>query len=157
MKTIKHVHIVTFSILLVMASCQQGVKETTPYGIIPPGDSAVLFAPGIISTGMASRDMAISPDGNEIYFLSTLVDEDGVAGDQDIWYVEKHGLEWSDPINPGPPINSEDAEYFPSLTRHGDMYFSRAEQGSQVNRLYRSRWVDGGFLWWCGLLHQLPG
>lgn len=34
----------------------------------PPGDSAEVFAPGIVSTGMNERDLAISPEGDEIYF-----------------------------------------------------------------------------------------
>ncbi len=33
-----------------------------------PGDSSLLFAPGIISTGAGDRDIAITPDGEEIYF-----------------------------------------------------------------------------------------
>ncbi len=33
-----------------------------------PGDSAELFAPGVVSTSLISRDMAIMPDGKEIYF-----------------------------------------------------------------------------------------
>ncbi len=34
----------------------------------PPGTKAELFAPGIISTGMYTRDIAITPDLKEIYF-----------------------------------------------------------------------------------------
>jgi WD40-like Beta Propeller Repeat len=37
-------------------------------GQAPPRDSAELFAPGIVSTGMFTRDIAITPDGSEIYF-----------------------------------------------------------------------------------------
>ena len=33
-----------------------------------PGLSPELFAPNIISNGLANRDVAISPDGNEMYF-----------------------------------------------------------------------------------------
>ena len=33
-----------------------------------PGDTAKIFAPGIVSTGMYERDIAISPGGDEIYF-----------------------------------------------------------------------------------------
>jgi len=33
-----------------------------------PGLSPELFAPGIISNGLANRDVAISPDGKEMYF-----------------------------------------------------------------------------------------
>lgn len=38
------------------------------FGLTPPGMNAEIFAPGIISTGMSTRDIAITPDGNEIYF-----------------------------------------------------------------------------------------
>ena len=70
--------------MLLTISCQNGEKAAITSGKIPPGltgdylgqsvpgDSAVLFAPGIISTGLANRDVAISPDGNEIYIGVTL-------------------------------------------------------------------------------------
>ena len=34
----------------------------------PPGAEAAVFAPGIVSTGMYERDIAISADGSEIYW-----------------------------------------------------------------------------------------
>jgi hypothetical protein len=34
----------------------------------PPGDTPRLFAPGIVSTGLLDRDIAMLPDGSEIYF-----------------------------------------------------------------------------------------
>ena len=37
-------------------------------GQSPPGRRAELFAPGIVSTGMHTRDVAMTPDGQEIYF-----------------------------------------------------------------------------------------
>lgn len=47
-------------------SCE---KESSKYlGQLTPGDIPVIFAPGIISTGLYERDMAISPDGDEFYF-----------------------------------------------------------------------------------------
>jgi hypothetical protein len=40
-----------------------------PYlGQVLPDSVPELFAPGVVSTGMFTRDMAISPDGKEIYF-----------------------------------------------------------------------------------------
>ena len=39
-----------------------------PYlGQMPPGNDAVLFAPGVISDGFNNRDIAMMPDGSEIY------------------------------------------------------------------------------------------
>jgi hypothetical protein len=44
-------------------------SQTGPYlGQTPPGMEAKLFAPGIVNTGMFTRDIAMTPDGNEIYF-----------------------------------------------------------------------------------------
>ncbi len=37
-----------------------------------PGSEPELFAPGIISTGMFTRDIAMTPDGGEIYFTAVL-------------------------------------------------------------------------------------
>ena len=34
----------------------------------PPGDTPRLFAPGVVSTGLLDRDIAMLPDGSEIYF-----------------------------------------------------------------------------------------
>ena len=34
----------------------------------PPAAGAELFAPGIVTSGMYTRDMAITPDGDEMYF-----------------------------------------------------------------------------------------
>lgn len=42
---------------------------TGPYlGQTPPGDEPRLFAPGIVNTGLYTRDVAMVPDGSEIYF-----------------------------------------------------------------------------------------
>jgi len=38
------------------------------FGQTPPVDSAILFAPGIVSTGMNERDLTITPDGKELFF-----------------------------------------------------------------------------------------
>lgn len=34
----------------------------------PPGRTPELFGPGVVSTGLPERDLAVTPDGNEIYF-----------------------------------------------------------------------------------------
>jgi hypothetical protein len=42
---------------------------TGPYlGQTPPGSDPVLFAPGIVNTGLYTRDVAMIPDGSEIYY-----------------------------------------------------------------------------------------
>ena len=156
-----------------------------------------LFAPGIVSTGMFTRDVAIGPqgkelyfcvsianytystilysreekgrwtepeivpfsggpgvmdfepafsaDGSRLYFLSTRPDGDEDPGDQDIWYVERQEGGWGEPINPGPPVNTDGGEFFPSLTQDGSLYFSRNAPGSGLNQIFRSRMIEGVF------------
>ena len=41
-------------------------------GQTPPGVEAKLFAPGIVATGMNTRDIAMTPDGNELYFCVSI-------------------------------------------------------------------------------------
>jgi len=58
-----------------------------------PEDSAVLFAPGIVSTGITERDFAITPDGNEIFFTRTI----GRFNYSVIYHVIRKDNEWSEP------------------------------------------------------------
>ncbi len=41
-------------------------------GQILPGAGPELFAPGIVSTGLFTRDIAMTPDGREIYFTTVI-------------------------------------------------------------------------------------
>ncbi len=165
-----------------------------------PGKEAELFAPGVVSTGMYNRDIAIMPDGSEIYFgvvlgrydltaivvtkrvngkwsepevtefsnnpewfdLEPCISPDGQKlfflsnrpdtangefkkGDEDIWVMDRVEDGWSEPYNLGPPVNSNDEEYFPSVTNDGTIYFTRQEKGSPIGFIYRSRLKNGKY------------
>jgi hypothetical protein len=204
------ISLISLAAILVMAAaaCTSGPDKNnseSPFPVLSgpylggpmPDTLPQLFAPGVVSTGMFTRDVAISPDGKEIYycvaignytyatilytreingkwtapeivpfsggpgvfdfepafspdgsrlyFLSTRPDGDEDPGDQDIWYVERSPQGWGEPINPGPPINTDGGEFFPSLTRDGTLYFTRNEAGSGLNQVFRSRLVDDKF------------
>ena len=162
-----------------------------------PGPEPQLFAPGIISTGCTTRDVAITPDGDELYFcqvigrfrytaimvsrrvdgrltppevapfsrdprwlhLEPALSPDGKklfflsnrpetgdeAEDNDIWVVERTTEGWAEPYNLGPPVNTDGAEFFPSLTTDGTLYFCRTAPDSRSHSLFRSRLVDGAY------------
>jgi hypothetical protein len=95
--------------------------------------------------GVMDFEPAFAPGGNRLYFLSNRPDGDEAAGDQDIWYVDRTPEGWGQPVNPGPPVNTDGGEFFPSLTGDGTLFFTRNEKGSNLNRIFRSRWVDGEF------------
>lgn len=51
-----------------------------PYlGQEPPGDAPRIFAPGLVSTGLYERDVAMMPDGRELYFSVVLGNHDRSA------------------------------------------------------------------------------
>lgn len=89
-------------------------------------------------------EAAFSPDGRRLYFVS---DRPRAAGgdarDTDIWYLERTESGWSEPHNPGPPLNTDGNEFYPSLALNGTIYFTADYDGS--DDLYRARWVGGAF------------
>jgi hypothetical protein len=80
MKTIKQLSVALVVVIFILAwafasaGCRPPSKDSFPalsgpyLGQIQPGPEPALFAPGIISTGMYERDMAVTPDGKEIYY-----------------------------------------------------------------------------------------
>lgn len=89
----------------------------------------------------------LSKDGNRLYFASNRPKStrDSRGSDFDIWYVErkdKNG-EWSDPINVGDRVNSENDEFFPSVADNGNLYFTMdVESGLGKDDIYYCIW-DG--------------
>ena len=91
-----------------------------------------------------------SPDGNRIYYNSNRpCNPTGEPEpDENIWYVERTGNGWSDPINPGPPLNSDNDDFLPTVSAKGNLYFIRIsieESGGPIIDVYRSSIVDGQF------------
>jgi len=86
-----------------------------------------------------------SYDGNKILFRSTrpLEGNGEPRASTDIWIVEREGKGWGEPINPGPPINSEKNDLYPTISRSGDLYFaSNRDEGWDI---YISKHTEGRF------------
>ncbi len=64
---------------------------------------------------------AFSPDGRRIYFSANFEDSHGKA---DLYYCQRTGTGWSEPINLGSQINSAHSELFPFIHADGALYFS---------------------------------
>ena len=94
-------------------------------------------------------DPFVTADGNRIYFCSNRpISGKGKPEDNfDIWYVDRIESGWSNPVNMGPPINSNKHDFYPSLTKDGTMYFqSRREGGIGGSDIYFSKLIDGKYL-----------
>ncbi|MEO1654087.1 MAG: ankyrin repeat domain-containing protein [Bacteroidota bacterium] len=71
------------------------------------------------------NDPFLSNDENRLYFISKrALDGQGDLKDVDIWYVQREGESWSEPINIGVNINTSGNEYYISLTNTGTLYFA---------------------------------
>ncbi|MGD8305370.1 MAG: hypothetical protein PVF17_01830 [Ignavibacteria bacterium] len=193
--------IFTYIVLITIVFIQCAEKSKFPelkgsyLGQTPPGMVPELFAPNVISTSLFTRDLTMTPDGEEIYFsvsmfgynliyftklvdgiwtepqpasfisnydymyyephilsdgmkmffLSNMVDQDSVNGDEDIWVVDRMDDSWGEPYNLGEPVNTEDGEFYPSTTKSGTLYFTRQKAGDPIGFIYRSRLENGKY------------
>jgi hypothetical protein len=72
----KTIFTLTLITLLNLLLAQNAINSNASFPVLkgpylgqkPPGLTPEIFAPGIISNGLPNRDVAISPDGNEMYF-----------------------------------------------------------------------------------------
>jgi hypothetical protein len=89
---------------------------------------------------------AFSPDGQKLYFSSNRPLNGTTAKDFDIWVTEKRGNQWQEPRNLGLPINTPMDEYYPSITRSGNLYFTAAYKNAIGKEdIYVSKWENGKY------------
>ena len=92
----------------------------------------------------------VTPDGQKLMFLCTRPPKKDLPPKpgwsyQHIWQV--HRLpdgSWSEPYPLSPPINSEENEFYPSVTRDGTLYFTRSDKTGK-GRIMRAPFVDGAY------------
>jgi hypothetical protein len=99
-----------------------------PYlGQEPPGMEPRLFAPGVVSTGLPTRDVAMMPDGSALYFSVTV-------GDRTTILVTRRGEDgvWSEPEVA--PFSGRYLDIEPAISPDGRRFFflsSRPQPGQE--------------------------
>lgn len=181
-----------FLLLTTLVSAQKNLNINQPPAV------PEVFGKGVVSTGLYERDMAISPDGNElfytlqspmglfqtivyskknaqgqwsapevapfagnfsdlepafsadgkkIYFSSNRPIEGTELKDFDIWMVEKENGTWSTPKNLGSPVNTPENEFYPSITRSGNLYYTATyKNGIGKEDIFMAKWDNGHYL-----------
>ncbi len=85
----------------------------------------------------------LAPDGVTLYFSS---DRPGGLGSNDIWMtkrLDKTWQKWSDPINLGSPINTEDWDAFFTLDAGGEYaYFTSSKDGHGESDIVRIQLLE---------------
>ena len=109
--------------------------------------SAPQIAP--FSGRYSDADEFITRDGKQMFFISKRPLPNATNKEPrklDIWVMHRTPTGWGEPRNLGAPVNSEESEYFPTLTNDGTLYFgSRRAGGKGGVDLYRSRFVNGKY------------
>lgn len=90
-------------------------------------------------------DMAFSPDGRWVYFISDRPLPGYSLERYNIWRsrVARYGLLTPEPL--GSHINGPDHELYPLLVADGSLYFSAVREGSVGRDSYRAQATEDGF------------
>lgn len=88
-------------------------------------------APEVASFAGEYSDLepVFSHDGNTMYFSSNRPLNGMDPKDFDMWKVTRTANGWSKPENLGPVVNTEADEFYPSIARNGNIYFTAAYPG----------------------------
>ena len=92
----------------------------------------------------------LSPDGLSLYFASNrpLSEENQTTKDFDIWYVTRTSPQssWSSPKNIGTTINTVHNEFYPAVSKQGNLYFtSDNPTGAGKDDIYCSLLKNGQY------------
>jgi len=95
-------------------------------------------------------DPVLSPDGQHMYWVSDRAVCTKGAGcvdrhNFDIYEATLANGQWGQPERLPEPINSPGTEYFASVARNGNLYFTSLRPGSQGIDVYRARFVNGAY------------
>jgi len=144
-------NISTLIIVLILNACSNSIqtnefaKLSGPYlGQKPPGDEPEIFAPNLISTSLYTRDIAITPDGEEIYFCVSALNYNL------IYYTKQVDGSWTEPIL-APFITDINYTYYePHITPDGSKLMFLSDMPKKGNKEISSNiWVvdriDGGW------------
>lgn len=107
-------------------------------------EPAVAFFSGVYNDLEASFTI----DGKRLFFSSNrpLTPCDS-TNDYNIWYVENKDERWSEPIPVDSVINSEKDEFYPSVTKNGNLYFTtQLETGKGKEDIVVCEFKDGHYV-----------
>jgi WD40-like Beta Propeller Repeat len=89
---------------------------------------------------------AFSSDGKKLFFASNRPVNGTEIKDFDIWVVEKENGKWAEPRNIGSPVNTAADEFYPSITKSGNLYFTAAYKNAVGKEdIYVAIWANGRY------------
>jgi hypothetical protein len=90
------------------------------------------------STDRSAEEPFFSMDGNRVYYYAY---PPSSTTNADIYYSEKTGDVWGDPVNLGSTLNTSGDEFHPNIVNDGSLYFANG-----AGKTCRAQYSGGGFL-----------
>jgi len=131
--------------------------NTVYFSISPTDGHTGMIAHSVLVDGVWSKpeielfnsqynnyDPCVSRDDKRLFFSSDRPIDGHRDGDFNIWYVEKQGDRWGDPLPLGDQINDGFNQFYPTLASNGNLYFNSNKDGSYD--LYVSRYANGKYM-----------
>lgn len=89
---------------------------------------------------------AFSADGRRLYFASNRPVSGSTPKDFDIWMVERKNGGWGEPVNLGAPVNTPADEFYPSIAKNGNLYFTATyKHGRGREDIWMAKWEGGKY------------
>lgn len=85
-----------------------------------------------------------TPDGNKLYFNYWKPFDESKPPSCDIWYIEREGIDWSDPKHLDSPFNPGKAMYV-SVSNSGTIYTTELANGFSEVYISRSKFNNGRY------------
>ena len=107
-------------------------------------------APEILSFSGKHHDIEpfFSADGQRLYFASNRpIYGDTTRSDYNIWYADKKDERWGEAVPLDTMINTRSDEFYPSLSRNGNLYFTATRtDGLGREDIFMAEWSDDHYL-----------
>ena len=106
--TVQHLRFASFILRVAKVNGVWGKPEMAPF-----------------SGAYADLEATFSSDGNTLFFVSNRPLTGTRPKDYDIWKVLRGADgKWGEPANLGPTVNTDKNEYYPSVAKNGNLYFT---------------------------------
>ncbi|NER12623.1 hypothetical protein GWK08_04165 [Leptobacterium flavescens] len=109
------------------------------------GDQWSIPEPADIEGEYREIDPFVTADGSTLLYSSNRPAKEGdsILRNIDLWMVKRKGKKWGTPIHLGAEVNTAHAEWFPTVSKKGTLFFSTGPDRS--SNIYYSEFKNGKY------------